>query len=99
MLADLTARLRSISKRTLVLGSVGGLLVWVAFFDTHSLYQRWSWHSEAAHLEAQNAQLARDIESLHEQLQDATSDEVVEQIAREQYGMRREGETVYRVQD
>jgi len=99
MFADFAARLRSISKRTLILGSVGGLFVWVAFFDTHSLYQRWSWHQEAKHLASENAQLARDIESLEEQLQDATSDEVVEQIAREQYGMRKAGETVYRVDD
>ncbi len=75
------------------------LLVWIAFFDSHSLYRRLRWSYEAARLRAQNEALRQAIDSLQQQLQHGISDEMVERIAREQYGMRRPGETVYRVEE
>ncbi|MGI9173740.1 MAG: FtsB family cell division protein [Rhodothermales bacterium] len=75
-----------------------GLFVWVAFFDSHSLARRIAWHQELAQLNEENASLREQIRALEDGLEATPSASVVEQIAREQYGMRRPGETVYRVE-
>jgi len=74
-----------------------GAFVWVAFLDTHSLMHRVKWSREVARLEAENAQLVDDNARLEDQIAHADEPEVVERVAREQYGMRRAGETVYRL--
>ncbi len=92
---------RFVSKRLVrwlaVLACVGAAL-WVAFFDSHSLANRVGWHQEHEQLAEENAALRRDIEALQEKVSAPPSDAVIEKIAREQYGMRRPGETVYRVE-
>jgi len=92
------ARAHPVLRRRLILAAVAALAVWLAFFDSHSLYKRVRWHHEAARLRAENEALRQQTEDLSEKLAEGLSDEVVEQIAREQYGMRRPGETVYRVE-
>jgi cell division protein FtsB len=72
--------------------------LWFTFFDSHSLVKRIRWHQEAARLTEENEALRREIEILEERLAEPLSDEVIEKIAREEYGMRRPGETVYRVE-
>jgi len=71
------------------------LLVWVAFFDSHSLLKRIQWYQEYDQLAAENEQLRQQIEALQLKLKQPLSDELVERIAREEYGMRRPEETVY----
>ncbi len=71
------------------------LLVWLTFFDSHSLVKRWKWHHETVALMEKNQQLEQDIQDLKRQLDTELPDEVIEQMARERYGMRKEGETVY----
>ncbi len=84
--------------RRRLLASIGCfMLVWISFFDSHSLIKRVSWHHEHAKLHAENEALSAEIERLQGEVDRGLSDEVVEQIAREHYGMRRPGETVYRV--
>ena len=73
------------------------LLVWITFFDSHSLIKRARWHHEHAVLQEENERLRQEIAMLEARLEEGISDEVIERIAREQYGMRRPGETVYRV--
>ncbi len=73
-------------------------IVWVAFFDSHSLLKRAQWHWEAQSLRAENDGLREDIQSVDRQLEALESNETVEEIAREEYGMHRPGETVYRVE-
>lgn len=73
------------------------LAVWLTFFDSHSLVKRLAWHREHAHLVESNARLRSEIERLELEVGKGLSDEVVERIAREEYGMRRPGETVSRV--
>ena len=77
---------------------LGGVLVWVAFFDSHSLWQRYRWHQELEATTRENADLRSEIERLRSQLDRPLSDSVVERIAREEYGMKRPGETIYRVE-
>ncbi len=74
------------------------LLAWLAFFDSHSLWDRYQWSREYDRLAAENAQLEEDIETVQRDLEAVQSDAVVEKVAREQYGMRKEGEKVYRVE-
>lgn len=74
------------------------LAVWLLFFDSHNLVRRVQWHRELASYRAQNEALQHEIDVLELKLEDVESEEVVEQIAREQYGMRRPGERIYRVE-
>ena len=85
-------------RRLLLL--VGALLVavWLLFLDSHSLVRRWQWHSELEQLRVENAALEQRIADLEAKLEQGIPDEVVEEIAREQYGMQRPGETVYPVE-
>lgn len=85
--------------RRLLVGLGLLLLIWIAFFDSHSLYRRLRWSYEASRLRAQNEALRQTIDSLQQQLKQGITDEMVERIAREQYGMRRPGETVYHVEE
>ena len=71
------------------------LLGWLAFFDSHSILKRVAWHQERAEVRAQNEELASQIAEIEAQLEQGLSDELVERLAREQYGMRRPGESVY----
>lgn len=96
--SETPARTRTSLRRRIVLAALVLLGIWLAFFDSHSLYKRYGWHRERAALRADNAALEEQIQDLSAKLADGLSDEVVEQIAREQYGMRRPGETVYRVE-
>ena len=77
---------------------LGGVLVWIAFFDSHSLWQRYRWHQELEATTEENARLRTEIERLRSQLDRPLSDSLVERIAREEYGMKRPGETIYRVE-
>ncbi len=86
-------------KRWLLLSLVLVALVWVAFFDSHSLVKRYRWHQEHVQLAEENRSLRRAIDTLETRLAEPPSDELIEEIAREQYGMRRAGETVYRIEE
>ncbi|NND73063.1 MAG: septum formation initiator family protein [Rhodothermales bacterium] len=73
------------------------LLIWLLFFDSHSLVSRIQWYQEYKSLEVQNAHLQYEIDLLEAELARGLSDEAVERIAREEFGMRRDNETVYPV--
>lgn len=73
-------------------------LVWVLFLDSHNVVQRIQWHQEHAELVEENEALREQIDTLEKRLSEPLSDEVVEQIAREEYGMRRSGESVYPIE-
>jgi len=92
-----TGLLNRKTKWLLGIGAIVALLVWIAFFDSHSIARRVRWHQEIGRVRAENERLIRQTEELQAMLEEARSDEVVEQIAREQYGMRKAGERVYRV--
>ena len=89
---------RRLRNRVLVCGFLV-LGVWLTFFDSHSLIKRLGWHREHAQLVEENAHLHIEIERLEKEVSKGLSDEVVERIAREEYGMRRPGEKVYRVNE
>ncbi len=84
-------------RRWLLLAGGGALLVWFGFLDTYSLHERIQQHREVVTLREENARLHRTIADLEAALAQPVTDEVIERIAREEYGMRRPGETVYPV--
>ncbi|MEX1212208.1 MAG: septum formation initiator family protein [Balneolaceae bacterium] len=76
------------------------MVIWFLFLDTHSLWTRYQLHRQEVQLREQIDQLKRETEELRVQLEALqNSPDLLERIAREEYGMRREGETVYRVQE
>ena len=82
----------------LILG--GFVLVWFAFFDTYSLWTRYQLSErkddlieKTRQLEKETAELDRKIERLKE------DPALLERIAREEYGMKKEGETVYKIKE
>lgn len=77
---------------------VAGAVVWFVFFDSYSVRKRVDWQAEYEALEAENAQLRQEIARLKEELAEPPTDEMIEKIAREQYGMRRPGELVYKLE-
>lgn len=85
--------------RWVLIGGAVLLFAWIAFFDSHSLLKRIRWHYEHEQLSAENERLHQEIEALQQKLEQPLSDEVVEQIAREQYGMKHPDETVYPIEE
>jgi cell division protein FtsB len=84
--------------RRLTWAGVAVALLWVAFFDGHSLLKRARYVHERSVLRQEVRALQAENEAIAERLAIGLSDEVVEEVAREQYGMRRPGETVYPVE-
>ncbi len=89
------------SPRLLIIGGIIAtwLLLQFVWFDTYSWVRYQQWQLEHEQLVQENEQLETEIQELQKFLQTTPSDELIEKIAREQYGMRREGEIVYRVED
>lgn len=85
-------------SRWIGIGVVAVVLLWVLFFDSHSVLKRVSWHQEHEALTAENKELRQQIDALEKKLGEPLPDAVVERIAREEYGMKRPGETVYPVE-
>lgn len=84
-------------RRRLILLGLAGLAIWVAFLDSHSIWRRVAYARELATLEQENRALEAQNASLGTRVQEGLSPATVERVAREQYGMRRPGETVYPV--
>lgn len=91
--------IRSIPLQWLFYTVVGGLLVWILFFDSHSILNRVQWHQEYQELSSENEELREEIDELETRLEEPLSDDVIEQLAREDYGMSRPGETIYRIEE
>lgn len=85
-------------RRGLLIGAAVLVFVWIAFFDSHSLLRRIQWHHEYTQLSEENAALQERINDLEQRLDQPLPDEAIEKIAREQYGMKRPDETVYRLE-
>ncbi|NGP77601.1 septum formation initiator family protein [Balneolaceae bacterium YR4-1] len=80
----------------LILG--GFLFIWFAFIDTYSLWTRYDLSQRKDELKVKTEQLEAETARLKQQIEDLKNDPaLLERIAREEYGMKKEGETVYKI--
>ncbi|MDX1671075.1 MAG: septum formation initiator family protein [Balneolaceae bacterium] len=82
----------------LILG--GFVFIWFAFIDTYSLWTRFELHQRKIELQKKTARLEAETAELKQKIEALKRDPaLLERIAREEYGMRREGETVYKIKE
>lgn len=82
----------------LVLG--GFIFLWFAFIDTYSLWTRYQLTQRKSELIEKTRQLRSETEQLKLKIEKLKSDpSLLERIAREEYGMRKKGETVYKIKE
>lgn len=76
------------------------LVLWFGFFDTYSLWSRFQLEKEKRDLVNRTELLVHQTEQLRMKIESLQNDPaILERIAREEYGMRRPGETVYRIRN
>lgn len=76
------------------------LVIWFGFFDTYSLWTRFQLERDKRDLVRRSEQLVSETEILKKRIEALRNDPaLLERIAREAYGMRRPGETVYRIRE
>lgn len=74
------------------------LVVWFAFLDTYSLTTRIRLTREKAELIRKTEQLKTETADLEKKIANLRTDSaLLERIAREEYGMKKPNETVYRI--
>lgn len=76
------------------------LTVWFVFIDTYSLATRFQLESRKKELIERTAETEMKTSELEQKIEDLKNNpDLLEKIAREEYGMRKPGETVYRVKN
>lgn len=85
-------------KSFLILVLSSFVFVWFAFIDTYSIKTRWEMASRKVELIEQTEALNRDALEIQQRIEDLENDPaLLEKIAREEYGMRKPGEKVYKI--
>lgn len=87
-------------KSFLILILGGFLFIWFSFIDTYSIWTRIELMQRKSELKAKKEQLKAETAALKEKIEDLKTDPfLLERIAREEYGMKKEGETVYKIKE
>lgn len=87
-------------KSFLVLILGGFMVIWFSFIDTYSLWTRIELNQRKAELQEKKQQLKSETETLKKKIENLQTDPfLLERIAREEYGMKKEGETVYKIKE
>ena len=74
------------------------MALWFLFIDTYSLLTKYQLDSKKEDLIERTAELERKTAELEQKIKELENNpDLLEKIAREEYGMRKPGETVYRV--
>src|SRR6056297_1654311 len=85
-------------KSFLIMILGGFVFIWFAFIDTYSLWTRYDLSQRKDDLKQKTEQLEAETARLKQQIKDLKNDPaLLERIAREEYGMKKEGETIYKV--
>lgn len=75
-------------------------MIWFGIFDTYSVWTRFQLERQKSDLINRTELLVKDTEELKRKIEALRDDPaLLERIAREEYGMRRPGETVYRIRE
>jgi cell division protein FtsB len=78
---------------------LAGALLWFLFFDTYSVWSRLQYAQERKTLEEDIERLSVQLQTLEDQIEQLESDpDLLERIAREDYGMKKPGEVIYRTE-
>ncbi len=78
---------------------VGFFILWFGFLDTYSVWTRYKLDREKVTLVKKTEILKKKTAELNKKIQDLKKDpSKIEKIAREQYGMRKKDETVFKVE-
>lgn len=74
------------------------VITWFSFIDTYSLKTRWDLNSQKNDLKTRTSEFNKNSEELKKKIENLDEDSaLLEKIAREEYGMRKPGETVYKI--
>lgn len=86
-------------KKSFLIGIlVGFIVIWFAFFDSYSLYTKYQLNSQKNDLIERTHELEIKTEELNEKISELENNtDLLEKIAREEYGMRKPNETVYKI--
>ena len=86
-------------KKSFLLSLLGAFVfIWFTFIDVYSVQTRWELHNRKDELQLRTQELAEKSEELKAKTESLEKDPaLLEKIAREKYGMRKPGETVYKV--
>lgn len=88
------------SKSFLLLVLGGFIIIWFAFIDTYSLWTRYQLNQRYDNLKQKTEQLEADTKLLKQKIDNLSNDPaLLERIAREEYGMKKEGETIYKIKE
>jgi cell division protein FtsB len=86
------------NKKVLLVLLGGFIFIWVAFLSTYSLLARYKLHRRYKHLQKQTRQLQADTKTLKQKIDKLKTDPALtKRLAREKYGMKKPGETVYKI--
>ena len=86
------------NKSLLISLLAGFVLVWFFFFDTYSLMTKISLENQKDDLIERTAEYQEKAAELEKKIEELENNpDLIEKIAREDYGMRKPDETVYKV--
>jgi cell division protein FtsB len=86
------------SKTTLFILLGGFIFIWFAFLSTYSLLARYKLYRRYNYLQKQTKQLHADTKKLKQKVKTLKSDPAhIKRLAREKYGMKKPGETIYKI--
>lgn len=87
-------------KSFLILILVGFVVIWFTFIDTYSIWTRIQLSQRKAELKAKTEKLKTETAVLKHKINNLKNDPfLLERIAREEYGMKKPGETVYKIKE
>lgn len=87
-------------KSFLILLLGGFVFIWFMFIDTYSIWTRVELMQRKSELKAKTEKLEAETKILKQKIEDLKNDPaLLERIAREEYGMKKEGETVYKIKE
>jgi len=86
------------SKMFLIILLGGFVVIWFSFFDTYSLWTRYQLYRRYNHLKHKTKQLKSDTRMLKQKIDSLNNNPaLVKRLAREKYGMKKKGETIYKI--
>ncbi|MFU8812875.1 MAG: FtsB family cell division protein [Balneolaceae bacterium] len=87
-------------KKSILAGILAGFVIlWFTVFDSYSLVTRFQLQSQKSTLIERTKELNEKTAELEQKISELENNpDLLEKIAREEYGMRKPGETVYRIE-